>query len=84
MNFYGFSADLIRFFISYLGERQQFVSFLGYKSDNFQVNSGVPQGRNLGPLCFNIFINDIVHTLHSNVLMYADDLTLFFFSKAAF
>lgn len=77
MNFYGFSADLIGFFISYLQNRRQYVSFLGYKSESFLVGSGVPQGSNLGPLCFNIFINDLAFNLQSKFLIYADDLKIF-------
>lgn len=77
LNYYGFSDNLVMFFSSYLKDRKQFVSRAGYKSDLISACSGVPQGSNLGPLLFNIFINDLAFLLNCNLLMYADDLKLF-------
>lgn len=74
----GFSERLIQFFSSYLKNRQQYVVYRGYKSDNFWCPSGVPQGSNLGPFLFLIFINDIVDMVtSSSILLYADDIKLF-------
>ena len=46
-------------FQSYLSNRSQYVSILGFDSNIKGINHGVPQGSVLGPLQFLIYISMI-------------------------
>lgn len=76
---FGFHSSVLSFFASYLRDRKQYVRFKGKFSNAFPALSGVPQGSKLGPLLFLLAINDITAVpLHSRLLLFADDLKLFF------
>ena len=74
---YGFNLDACKLTKTYLTSRKQRVK-IGNTYSNWVMNvKGVPQGSILGPLMFNIFINDFLfYEFNSAVYNYADDNTL--------
>lgn len=74
---FGFSPSALQILNSYLTNRTCCVGYNGYYSQEYVAASGVPQGSNLGPLLFILFINDLLSSLQCPVLAYADDLKIF-------
>lgn len=79
---YGFRGTFLELIRSYLTHRQQHVVVHGQLSYNRAIDCGVPQGSILGPLLFNLYVNDIVRTDHNaKFIIYADDASLFFSAR---
>ena len=79
---YGFSDTALRYIYSYLSNRKQCVRINNTYSSYQKIISGVPQGSILGPIFFNLSINDLFFFV-SNVSLhnFADDNTLSAFAE---
>ena len=71
-----FSTSALKWFISYLGNRRQYVQVNNSNSATTRCLFGVPQGFVFGPLLFNLYVNDLQDIDPAdlvNTCQYADD-----------
>ena len=74
---YGFKRETLRLTYSYLKGRKQCVKINNTYSDYNEIISGVPQGSILGPVFFNLSINDLFFFIEkASMHNFADDNTL--------
>ena len=75
---YGFSRSALKLVYDYLSNRKQRVKINGSFSSWQESIKGVPQGSVLGPLLFNVFINDLFFLVEeTDICNYADDTTIY-------
>lgn len=83
LDHYGIRGPVNDWLKSYLTDRNQYVSILGFDSKTNFMRHGVPQGSVLGPLLFLIYINDLNKAiLFSKVYHFADDTNLLNIDKS--
>jgi ribonuclease HI len=79
----GLRGRLPYFINSFLTDRTFKVRIGSTLSDNYDQETGVPQGSILSPMCFNIKINNIVKSIQENIKcsLYVDDFLIAFKSS---
>ena len=72
---FGIGGDLLQLLDCYLSDRKLKVVLEGKQSNEREIEAGVPQGSVLGPLMWNVFINDLLHLI-PEAKAFADDGTI--------
>ena len=73
---YGFRGLSHAWLTSHLANRSQRVYIHGKLSAVTLIDACAPQGSNLGPLLFLIYVNDLFLNTTAEIIVYADDMTL--------
>lgn len=78
----GMGGTVLKWFQSYLHNRQQKVKYKKCMSQSIQNNFGVPQGTVLGPILFILYVNDIIKCVKNcKISLFADDTMIYIIGK---
>ena len=75
-NQFGIKGHGNNFFESYLSNHLQYVRINNSRRTTAKINHGIPQGSNLAPLLFLMYINDLPKSTCFNTTLFADDTYL--------
>ena len=64
----GITGKMLRVIQNLYTSNRASVRIDNYESEIFSINSGVMHGSKLGPILFNVFINDLLEELHNSKL----------------
>ena len=79
---YGVGVNSLRLIQNYLSQRKQKVKVGSSSSEWLEIILGLPQGSILGPILFNVFINDLfLFRKETDICNFADDSTLYVCGK---
>ena len=74
MHAYNFEYNALVLIYSYLTYRKQRTKIDSNFSSWHDIIDGLPQGSNIGPILFNIYINDILYVMkNADIANFADD-----------
>ena len=77
LHLYGIEGTSYAWFKSYNQKRKQICLINGKKSHAREIRCGVPQGSNLGPILFLLYLNDLPKCLKTTQAnFFADDTNL--------
>jgi len=75
---YGLDKTSLLLILDYLNDRKQRVKVKSTFSFFLEIFQGIPQGSILGPILFNIFLNDLLLSYQiTEICNFADDNTLY-------
>ena len=75
---YEVGKNSLRFIQNYLSRRQQRVKVGSFLSEWLEIILGIPQESILGPILFNVFINDLLLFMkETDICNFTDDTSLY-------